>query len=254
MGDRKFSYAQNFEDIYIFKIRKMLIQNFPRISFPKTFIDIGAHHPQIDSVSKYFIDDGWNGVLVEPNPHFYDLLVREYFRNPNIKLINEVITGNSGELRKLYIPEITTGHASLVEGRLSILPEKYYSINKRSKSIDDLFGLFEEDLFFVKLDVEGSELEIISGWNRDNTVHLFIIEGPTDQIIALLQQKKFELIFFDGINGYFLNRTFSCKVKVLPINVVEDTDWVTPSGWLSRAANEELLALKSIIETGVMHD
>ena len=38
------------------------------------YIDIGAQHPEIDSVSKAFFDRGWQGVHVEPVPHYANLL------------------------------------------------------------------------------------------------------------------------------------------------------------------------------------
>ena len=38
------------------------------------YIHIGAQHPEIDSVSKAFFDRGWQGVHVEPVPHYANLL------------------------------------------------------------------------------------------------------------------------------------------------------------------------------------
>lgn len=243
MNSYKFSYAQNFEDIYIFKIRNCFLEIFNGICLPKTFIDIGANHPQIDSVSKYFIDDDWNGLLVEPNPFYYDLLLKEYKDNLNVKVFCNVISGNSGEVREFYIPEKTAGHASLIKENVNGLNENFQTLKIKSKSIDDLFDYFDDSVFFVKLDVEGAEYEILSNWKRDIQVFLFIVERPNSQTINLLRRKKYKFIFFDGLNGYFIPESLSRDIEINPINVVDDLDWVTPSGWLSRASNEKLLRI-----------
>ena len=55
------SYAQNFEDLMLYRALGKVERGF--------YIDIGAHHPEIDSVSKAFVDRGWRGVHVEPVSH-----------------------------------------------------------------------------------------------------------------------------------------------------------------------------------------
>ena len=52
------SYAQNFEDV----IRYRALRSVPR----GFYIDIGASHPDIDSVSRAFHEKGWSGIHVEP--------------------------------------------------------------------------------------------------------------------------------------------------------------------------------------------
>ena len=55
------SYAQNFEDVILYRALGSIRNGF--------YIDVGAQHPEIDSVSKAFYDLGWRGVHVEPVPY-----------------------------------------------------------------------------------------------------------------------------------------------------------------------------------------
>ena len=54
------SYAQNFEDVMLWRALSHVDCGF--------YIDIGAHHPTIDSVSLAFYERGWTGIDVEPVP------------------------------------------------------------------------------------------------------------------------------------------------------------------------------------------
>ena len=45
------SYSQNFEDVIVSRALGNISIGY--------YIDIGAHHPVIDSVSKTFYDKGW---------------------------------------------------------------------------------------------------------------------------------------------------------------------------------------------------
>ena len=63
------SYAQNFEDVMLWRALKHISEGF--------YIDIGAQHPTIDSVSKAFYDVGWHGVHVEPSSVYAELLRKE---------------------------------------------------------------------------------------------------------------------------------------------------------------------------------
>ena len=52
------SYAQNFEDVLLIRCFGTLSDGF--------YVDIGAYHPVIASVTKVFYDAGWCGINLEP--------------------------------------------------------------------------------------------------------------------------------------------------------------------------------------------
>ena len=52
------SYAQNGEDVVLDRAFAGIRDGF--------YVDAGASHPVMDSVTKHFYDLGWSGVNVEP--------------------------------------------------------------------------------------------------------------------------------------------------------------------------------------------
>lgn len=60
------SYAQNYEDVMLWRALKAIPAGF--------YIDIGANDPDVESVTRLFYDAGWRGVNVEPvQAHYQDL-------------------------------------------------------------------------------------------------------------------------------------------------------------------------------------
>lgn len=72
------SYAQNFEDVLINRVFKHKAKGF--------YIDVGALHPTIDSVTKAFYDIGWSGINIEPIKEYYELVQEERPRDINLNI------------------------------------------------------------------------------------------------------------------------------------------------------------------------
>jgi peptide methionine sulfoxide reductase MsrB len=64
------SYAQNFEDIILWRALKNIKNGF--------YVDVGAGDPVNHSVTKWFYDQGWSGVNIKPNEQDF---VAQTFRN-----------------------------------------------------------------------------------------------------------------------------------------------------------------------------
>ena len=56
------SYAQNAEDVVLWRALRDVASG--------TYVEVGANHPTVDSVSRAFYDRGWSGLCVEPLPSF----------------------------------------------------------------------------------------------------------------------------------------------------------------------------------------
>ena len=56
------SYAQNFEDVMLWRAFKDVEKGF--------YIDIGAQDPLVDSVSMAFYEHGWRGCHIEPTTQY----------------------------------------------------------------------------------------------------------------------------------------------------------------------------------------
>ena len=88
------SYAQNFEDVLLWRALKHVEDGF--------YIDLGAEHPVIDSVSEVFRQRGWQGIHVEPSPHFAQLL-REH--RPGDTVIEAAVSNTPGLITFFEIPD-----------------------------------------------------------------------------------------------------------------------------------------------------
>ena len=73
------SYAQNFEDVLLWRALGGVTDGF--------YIDVGAAHPDIDSVTRAFYDRGWSGINIEPTPEYSLRLAAARPRDVNLRLV-----------------------------------------------------------------------------------------------------------------------------------------------------------------------
>ena len=94
------SYAQNFEDVIIWRALKAIQHGF--------YVDVGAQHPIVDSVSKAFYEQGWRGVHFEPVHQWAELLRRD---RPDETVLEVALGERNGTLELFDIPDtgLSTG-------------------------------------------------------------------------------------------------------------------------------------------------
>ena len=73
------SYEQHFEDVRLARCFPEIAQGF--------YIDVGAWHPMLDSVTCHFYKRGWHGINVEPTPSAHALLQRYRPRDRNLACV-----------------------------------------------------------------------------------------------------------------------------------------------------------------------
>src|SRR5262245_65642479 len=92
---RPLSYAQNMEDYHL------------DVAFAGSgqgrYIDIGGGHPVAGSVSFWFYQRGWSGIVVEPQP---DLAALHRSMRQRETLGEAVIGRTSGETRLIRVEEL----------------------------------------------------------------------------------------------------------------------------------------------------
>jgi len=198
------SYAQNFEDVMLWRALGDLPQGF--------YIDIGAQDPVVDSVSKAFHDRGWRGVHVEPATGYAERLRQE---RPGDEVRQVAIGRRRGELT-LYEVEnsgLSTGDPDIASAYRNEGKEVHETVVDMI-TLDDLFeSLDDQTVHWLKIDVEGMEKDVIAGWESSQVrPWLVVVESTRPGSRQESHQawepdllaKSYIPVYFDGINRFYL--------------------------------------------------
>ena len=200
------SYSQNMEDAVLYRALKDINKGL--------YIDIGAQSPDLDSVTKAFFERGWRGINVEPNPFFHEQLNGK--RKNDINLLCAI--GSKNCIKTFYIIE-DTGLSTLKKNIALQHKKSGFKVKTKKVNISTLNQIWESyipenyDVHFLKIDAEGSELEIIKGNNwLKNRPWIILVESmePNRQIEChkpwekYLLKNKYKMVYADGLNRFYL--------------------------------------------------
>lgn len=169
-----------------------------------TVIDVGSH---IGITSLYFLQLAERVIAIEPLPSNFDLL-EENVKDKNVVCLNLAIS-KENSYRKLYLGKISSSN--------SLLPEmgskKYVTVETRS--LDQIIEQIKEPISLVKIDVEGTELEVLKSCARaleEKRIHMLVVASyhyPKERFeveqylnkmgYATIVDKTLEVIVF-GVN------------------------------------------------------
>lgn len=194
------SYAQNFEDIRLWRALKQFENGF--------YIDIGANDPTHDSVTKAFHDRGWTGINVEPMQHYYDALCQQRPTDTNL----QCVASDSSEDLILYgIPG--TGLSTVDPATAQQRTALGMDIHRQTVKARTLTSICEQyaqnrPIHFLKIDVEGHEETVLRGMDFAKwRPWIILIETPWARDHTwehLVTDAGYEAVLFDGINTWFL--------------------------------------------------
>lgn len=175
----------------------------------KIFLDCGSNYGQgYNSISKNY-DFVFETFMFEPNVKCFKKLLKDY---PNLNIINKAVW-NKDCLRKLNI-EYCTIEKDFVGGSTNILLDEFirpsYLDDSRIKEIPDetcheiecidLSSFIErnfsiKDFIILKLDIEGSEFEVLDKMIKDETLK-YIKEIYIEWHYAMRKSKQNNLNYY----------------------------------------------------------
>jgi FkbM family methyltransferase len=202
-------YSQNGEDL-------ILIDIIRKLKFPQSeqfYLDIGANHPKELSNSYLFYQNGFSGVLVEPDPLLAKALLKE---RPNDKIIHAGIGPNS--VQDFYImSNHTLNTFSKEEADNYCKMDIGYSVKSTLKIelldintvIKNNFSTYPE---IISIDVEGYEMKILDTFDfKKYKPAIFCIETYSwrenrivTEIINLMTNSGYKVYITLGANTIFL--------------------------------------------------
>ncbi|RPH04824.1 MAG: FkbM family methyltransferase [bacterium TMED46] len=146
----------NSRDIY--KDQRELLKNIES----GIIFDLGAHNGDTAKLYQSYFPK-YKIYSFEPSPKSYDYLSSRFIDNPNINIINQAM-GCKNETRKLYLsnfPNLNSLHKPN-ERSWGFKDEK--SIDVETITLDDFCSVKKiNHIDILKLDVQGSELDILKG-------------------------------------------------------------------------------------------
>jgi FkbM family methyltransferase len=199
------SYAQNFEDVILWRALKQIPNGF--------YIDVGAQDPVEDSVSCGFYEQGWRGVHVEPTLYYAEKLRQA---RPEETVIQAAVAADAGLLHFYEIVEtgLSTGDAAQAEHHR----QAGFTVRETDVPSMPLGALLDRygdrPIHWLKIDVEGLEEQVLQSWgNSPARPWIVVVEAvvPGTQIPShegwdsLLVGKGYRSVHFDGLNRYYLS-------------------------------------------------
>lgn len=187
------------------------------------YIDIGAQHPTIDSVSRAFFERGWFGVHVEPVPE-YAAMLRE--ARPGDVVIQAAVSSQAGEISLAVFPDtglstvvesVAEGHASQTQygaARREVVPAMTLSM------VGDEVG--NRDVHWLKIDVEGHERAVLEGWDLSRLrPWICVIEATQPNSTetnhleweSILLEARYECVYTDGLNRFYVAEEQSDRLR-----------------------------------------
>ena len=218
------SYAQNFEDVMLWRCFKDLQEGF--------YIDVGAQDPEADSVTKLFYDKGWTGLNIEPALFAYEKLAAERPRDINLQIAVGEKNGTL-DIWQFVHTGLSTAVKNFADRHISAgLVSTTTSVEMRTlESICNQY--VDSTIHFMKIDVEGFERQVIEGANFLKYRPLVLVIEATEPNSQIENYQDWEHIilrnnylhcYSDGLNRFYLSSEASHFAKHFeyPPNVFDD--------------------------------
>jgi FkbM family methyltransferase len=202
---RPLSYTQNMEDYHLHVALGEVRHG--------QYIDIGGGHPIAGSVSFWFYQRGWSGIVVEPQA---DLAALHRRLRPRDTLVEAVIGRSSGEIDFFKIDRLH-GLSTTIRGNAEaagLHGAGFETLKLPSISLADLCRTHTIDsVDFLKIDVEGAERDVLEGadWSKCRP-RIVVLEAVAPLTNApawsdwepILLNQDYRFVLFDTLNRFYV--------------------------------------------------
>lgn len=220
------------EKIYLNNLRKNFYSKI--FSSNDLVFDIGANNGNRTSV---FLDIGAKVIAVEPNPKLVKRLKRKYSK---ATIVDKAVGGKKGVVT-LYLNEADVLSTTSEEwmktakdsGRFGSLAEKFNDkVDVEQITINELIEKYGVPKF-VKMDTEGTELEIVESINDSKpfsiSLEFAIPESKNSTLNSIdylhnLGYKKFNISLGESME-FISNKNFDYNVMITLMNALPEMSW-----------------------------
>lgn len=202
-------YSQNFEDVLLARV-------FADTAVG-TYVDVGCHHEMEYSVTRYFYERGWSGINIDPvSEHIAEHACRTRDISINCAAgaqaarMKFTVVANSG-LSSFYESHLQHAYTHGLDQQ----EERWVDINTLDSILDQYFSP-DRVIHFLKIDVEGDELNVLKGIDLHRYRPIVILAETTlpnttslvddfEAISSLICSHGYRQVYFDGINTWWLS-------------------------------------------------
>jgi len=204
------SFSQFGEDRIVHSLFKMIgIKN-------GFYIEIGAFDPLLFSNTYLFYKNGWQGLLVEPNPAQYKKIAE---RRPRDKVLNFAVSSSSRVV-----------DFAINDARLGILDQSYLFPNRKAEGIiqiqaKPLSGIFSQELrekneiHLMSIDCEGHDLIVLQSndWARFRPFVILVEDqesNDSNDLESYLKEIGYTAYSRSGLTSIYIEDLFARKYKI----------------------------------------
>lgn len=205
------------------------------------YVDIGAQHPVVDSVSKAFYEQGWRGVHVEPVPHYAELLRQD---RPDEVVLQIALSDSAGlmDLRVIEGTGLSTGVKVYAESHQAAHGFAHRTIPTPMLPMKTALAFLEGSaVHWLKIDVEGMEEAVLRGWDSKLLRPWIMVIEATVPLSAeqryegaerILVEAGYQFAYFDGLNRFYVAAEHANLLPALqiPPNVFDNVELSGLSG------------------------
>jgi FkbM family methyltransferase len=191
------------------------------------YMDIGSGNPKYLSNTYFFYTKGWTGYLIDPIQS--NIFLSKLFRKRDV-IMKCFIGKNEGSILffQLEPSYFSTSDSSVAKYWISKGAQLVKSSRISVQSIRNLnFNCEPNQPVFISIDVEGNELDVLSGIDfKRQSPRAFIIEtwnsdefNKYNECKKILEENCYTLAFTNNENDIWLHQNYSPKDKKLEMEL-----------------------------------
>ncbi len=201
------SYAQHGEDVVLWRALRHVS--------PGNYVDVGAAHPVIDSVTKALYERGWRGIDIEPVEAYAQLLRED---RPDDVVVQCLVGADDGAAQFFRVDSTglsTTDprFAALATNRGFEAVAQVLPVRTLDHILADVWDT-NRDLHVLKIDVEGGEADVLAGTDLARLRPWVIVVEATepqsttstrDTFDSYITDAGYRPTLFDGLNVFYVS-------------------------------------------------
>jgi FkbM family methyltransferase len=202
---RKVSYAQNAEDVRVWRA-------FASRGEGLTYVDVGANEPRHLSITASLSDLGWRGLLIEADP---ELAAELRIHRPGDTVVECAAAAGAGELTFFRVPG--TGLGTLDAEEAQAARARGFAVDEVVVPTAELDTILDAhhlgDVHFMSIDVEGAESIVLQGLSLERHRPWVlcveaVLPGTTtpshDEWEPRILTRGYRYVTFDGVNRWYV--------------------------------------------------